>query len=95
MPVTISGVTSDKYSEPASDREFRFHSPYAHSVPMTVETTVATTAMIRLFHGGIQSTAYPAAPPRYQRSEKPSHTVKRDGLKLKTARISSGKCRNR
>ena len=31
----------------------------------------------------------------YQRSEKPSHTVKREELKLKMDRISKGRCRNR
>ena len=50
MPVTISGVTSDRYKEPESSREPRFHSPYAVSVPATVEIKVETTAMIAMFH---------------------------------------------
>ena len=33
-----------------STREPRFHRPYAHKVPITVESTVAQSAMITLFH---------------------------------------------
>ncbi len=94
MPVTISGVTSDRYSDPARGREVRFQSPYAQSVPTTVEISVATTAMIRLFNAdSVNCVSCNAA--AYQRSEKPSQTVKREELKLKTERISSGRCRNR
>src|ERR1035438_10287088 len=54
-----------------------------------VETMVATTAMITLFHADSAS-CWSWKIARYQCSEKPCHTVKRDELKLKTARITSG-----
>ena len=55
---------------------------------------VATTAMIRLFTAdSVNWVSCNAA--EYQRSEKLSHMVKREELKLKMARISSGRCRNR
>ena len=52
-PVTISGVTSDRYSAPVIVREPRFHSPYAASVPITVEMAVAQSAMMMLFQVGL------------------------------------------
>src|ERR1035437_2203189 len=93
MPLTISGVTSERYSAPVSVRELRFHRPEAHSVPMTVESTVAHSAMMTLFQVpcricGSRKMA------RYHTSEKCSHLVKREELKLKTVSVKSGRWRN-
>src|SRR5438034_1226253 len=85
-PVTISGVTSDRYSEPESSRDRRFQSAYAASVPAIVEIaveTIATTTLVQAasaISGSVNTI-------RYQRSENPSHNVKRDALKLKTINV--------
>src|SRR3974390_2818667 len=93
MPVTISGVTSERYSEPDSHFEPRRHKPYAHSVPITVDTTIETTAMTRLFHDEAASWGSRTIA-LYQSSEKPVHSEYRDWLKLNTPRINMGTCRN-
>src|SRR2546426_713649 len=92
-PVTISGVTSDKYSDPASHADARFHSAYAASVPIAVANAVAMIAMMRLLAADSRRSRSAKAA-RYQLSENPSQIVKREELKLNTARISSGTCRN-
>src|SRR5690349_19420963 len=92
-PVTISGVTKERYSDPDNQGEPRFHKPYAASVPMMVAATVATMAMIRLFAEDSMR-LLSSATARYHWSENLSHTANREELKLKIARISKGTCRN-
>src|SRR5260370_41016046 len=92
MPVTISGVTSERYSDPVSTRDPRFHKPYADKVPMMVESTVAHSAITTLFHRpSISCGSLKMAP--YQASEKCSHLVNFEELKLKSASVNSGRCR--
>ena len=59
-----------------------------------VEITVETMAMITLFHmaSAISASVNTAL---YQRSENPSHSVKRDALKLNRMSVASGRCRKR
>ena len=60
---------------------------------MVVASTVALTAMIRLLIADwIRSLS--ASAERYQVSENLSQTVNFDELKLKMAKISSGRCKN-
>ena len=88
------GRDQRKVQRSGEQREPRFHKPYAHSVPAMVERMVATTAMITLFQVASGKLRVLRKSRDTNRSEKPSHTVKRDELKLNTARITSGKCRN-
>ncbi len=91
--MTISGVTSETYNPLATHSEFRFHRAYAAKVPISVARRVDTTAMVRLF-AAASSNSRLSSMALYQRSERPSHAVKREPFTLKIARISSGKCRN-
>jgi hypothetical protein len=59
---------------------------------MTVERTAETRATITLLTRPSASCGSASAA-RYQRSEKPSQTVKRLALKLKATSTSSGACR--
>src|SRR5580700_8194374 len=62
-------------------------------VPMAVETTAETTAIITLLRvAQARSALFRTA--RYQSSEKPSQTVNFDLLKLKTTSTTSGRYRN-
>src|SRR5205814_8401 len=82
-PVTISGVTSDRYSAPDISRSLRFQNPYAHAVPTMVERIVETSAISMLLT--VASARFGSANTAlYQRSENPCHTVNRDELKLKS-----------
>src|SRR5579862_4747755 len=90
MPVTISGVTSERYIDPASTGDLRFQSPYAAIVPMAVESNAETIAMMTLLRvAQARSALFTTA--RYQSSENPSQTVNLDLLKLKTTSTISGK----
>src|SRR6266404_5628721 len=84
-PVTISGVTSERYIDPAIQGELRFHKAYAASVPITVAIAVAATAINMLFIAD-SSSSRSASAARYQFNENPCHTVNFDALKLNTAR---------
>src|SRR5258708_15097534 len=59
-----------------------------------VARAVAATAIARLLAAD-SSRSRSANMARYQRSENPSHTVKREALTLKIASIASGRFRNK
>src|SRR6185295_9777540 len=83
----------DRYNDPDSHDDARFQSPYAARVPRTVATAVVAIAMIKLFTDD-SIRLLSSATARYHCKENPCHTAKREELKLNTARISKGTCRN-
>src|SRR5665213_4464958 len=89
MPVTISGVSNDRYREVVSQGVRRFHSAYAARVPMTVESAVAERATTKeLAVASISWRLWKTS--AYQCQVKPCQTANFDELKLNNASTSSG-----